>query len=124
MYNPKNPVYIFQTKPRTAQRVKISGAVYPSIAEAARVLGESSRNIRLKLDDDQNANYERLEYDRHTYWDEYAVKIEHQYFRSTAAVIKAGLAKTTRQVRDRCRSAKWQKWSLVENRSNDYPARE
>ena len=124
LYNPKTPKYIFKTKPRVAQRVQIFDEVYPSIAQAARVLGKSSRNIRLKLDDDLNQNYVRLEYHRHIYFDEYAVRIEGKDFRSTAAVVEAGLAKTTRQVRDRCCRLKWKKWSLVENRSNDYPARE
>lgn len=50
--------------------------------------------------------------------------IDSQYFKSTRLVVEAGLAKITRQVRDRCRFSKWQKWSLVEKRSNDYPNRE
>jgi len=78
----------------------------------------------MKFDDPLNQNYERLKYSRHTYFDEYEVKVDGQHFRSTRAVVEAGLAQTTRQVRDRCRSVKWQKWTLVEKRSNDYPARE
>lgn len=44
LYNPKK-TYNFQTKPRIAQSVKILGYTYPSIAEASRTLGQSSRNI-------------------------------------------------------------------------------
>jgi hypothetical protein len=35
--------------------------------------------------------------------------------------VEAGLAKTTRQVRDRCRSVKWHKWSLVEKGRTTIP---
>ncbi len=78
----------------------------------------------MKLDDPLNCDYERIEYHRNIYFDEYEVIVDGQYFKSTSLVVSAGLAKTTRQVRDRCRSVKWQKWSLVEKRSNDYPNRE
>lgn len=54
-----------------AQRVNILGSLYPSIAQAARVLGKSSRSIRMKLDDPLNMDYTRLEYSRHVYFDEY-----------------------------------------------------
>lgn len=124
LYNPKNHLHNFQLKPRVAQRVKILGSFYPSIAQAARIIGKSSRNIRMKLDDPSNLDYERLEYHWHIDFDEYAVNIDGQYLKSTRSVVEAGLAKTTRQVRDRCRSVKWKNWSLVEKRSNDYPNRE
>lgn len=123
LYNPTKP-HNFQTKPRIAQRIKILGELYSSIAEASRILGKSSRSIRVKLDDPLNGDYERLGYYRHMFFDEYQVMVDGQYFKSTSAVVEAGKAKTTRQVRDRCRSAKWQNWSLIRNRSNDYPNRE
>nr|YP_009367890.1 putative GIY-YIG homing endonuclease [Hazenia capsulata]ARK14897.1 putative GIY-YIG homing endonuclease [Hazenia capsulata] len=123
LYNPKK-THNFKTKPRIAQQVKTLGYIYPSIAEASRTIGKSSRNIRMKLDDPLNCDYERIEYHRNKYFDEYEVIVDGQYFKSTSLVVSAGLAKTTRQVRDRCRSVKWQKWSLVEKRSNDYPNRE
>jgi hypothetical protein len=47
--------------------------------------------------------------------------VDGQYFKSTSAVVEAGLAKTTRQVRDRCRSAKWQNWSLVQTGRTTIP---
>lgn len=47
--------------------------------------------------------------------------IDDQYFSSTCSVVEAGLAKTTRQVRDRCRSAKWKTWSLVEKGRTTIP---
>ena len=120
LYNSKKP-HNFQFKPRVAQSVKIHGQSYPSIAEASRILGESSRNIRRKLDDPSNREYERIEYYRHIYFDEYEVMVEGQYFKSTCSVVEAGLAKTTRQVRDRCRSAKWQNWSLLEKGRTTIP---
>lgn len=105
LYNPKI-IHNFRTKPLVAQCVKILDYVYPSIANAAQMLGESSRNIRQKLDNPRNQEYQRLEYHRHIYFDEYEVKIDEQHFKSTRAVVDSGLAKTTRQVRDRCRSIK------------------
>jgi predicted GIY-YIG superfamily endonuclease len=64
--------------------VKILGLLYPSIAEAARLLGKSSRTIRMKLDDPLNLNYyERLEYHRAIYFDEYEVNVDGQNYRST-----------------------------------------
>nr|YP_636223.1 putative site-specific DNA endonuclease [Tupiella akineta]AAV80646.1 putative site-specific DNA endonuclease [Tupiella akineta] len=38
LYNPTKP-HSFQTKPRIAQRIKILGSSYPSIAEASRIFG-------------------------------------------------------------------------------------
>lgn len=121
LYNQKNTPHIFQMKPRVAQRVKILGEIYPSIAQAARVLRKSPRAIRMKLDDPSNFDYERLEYHRHIYFDEYSVKIDGQYFPSTRSVVEAGLAKTTRQVRDRCRSVKWEKWLFIEKGRTTIP---
>ena len=120
LYN-SNKTNHFQIKPRIAQRVKVFGLLYPSIAEASRTLGESSRNICRKLDDPLNSNFERLEYHRNSYFDEYEVIVNGQYFSSTSLVIAAGLAKTTRQVRDRCRSAKWHNWLLVEKSRTTIP---
>jgi hypothetical protein len=121
LYNNKNQ-HNFKTQPRVAQRVKILNCFYPSIAEAARVLGKSSRNIRMKLDDPSNLDYERLEYHRNIYFDEYAVKIDGKSFCSTRSVVEAGLAKTTRQVRDRCRSVKWKNWLFVEKGRTTIPS--
>lgn len=101
--------------------VKIHRIIYSSIAEASRILEESSRTIRRKLDDSLNFEYERLEYHRHIYFDEYEVEIDGQYYKSTSSVVEAGLAKTTRQVRDRCRSAKWKNWSLVKKGRTTIP---
>nr|YP_010530093.1 hypothetical protein OOC95_pgp075 [Ulva torta]UXW92191.1 hypothetical protein [Ulva torta] len=117
-------IHNFKTQPRIAQRVKIHDIIYPSIREASRQIKESTRNIGLKLDDISNKNYERLDYHKNIYFDTYKVKIDNKIFKSTRHVVNAGLAKTTKQVRDRCRSKKWNKWKLIENRSNDYPARE
>jgi hypothetical protein len=47
--------------------------------------------------------------------------VDGQYFKSTCSVVAAGLAKTTRQVRDRCRSAKWQNGSLLEKGRTTIP---
>lgn len=113
LYNPKNSLHNFQKKPRTALSVKIHGTVYSSIAEASRILKKSSRTIRIKLNDPLNSEYEKLEYHRHIYFDEYEVEIDGHYYNSTSSVVEAGLAKTTRQVRDRCRSDKWKNWLLV-----------
>lgn len=121
LYNQKDNKNTFQTKPRIAQRVKILNCFYQSIAEAARVLGKSYRAIRMKLDDPSNLDYERLEYNRHIYFDEYEVKIDGQYFQSTRSVVEAGLAKTTRQVRDRCRAVKWKNWLFVEKGRTTIP---
>lgn len=113
LLNNKN-VHNFHKKPRVAQRVKIKNSIFPSIAEAARILNKSSRTIRQKCDDISNNQYERLEYHRNGfYFDEYEVNINGQHFESTVAVVKAGFAITTRQVRDRCRSKKWQNWVLL-----------
>nr|AOC61489.1 putative site-specific DNA endonuclease [Rhexinema sarcinoideum] len=121
LYNPKNTPHNFQKKPRIAQRVKIHATIYSSIAEASRILKKSSRTIRLKLDDPLNFEYERLEYHRHIYFDEYAVEVDGQFYSSTNSVVEAGLAKTTRQVRDRCRSAKWKNWLLVKKGRTTIP---
>ena len=121
LYNPQLNSKNFRTKPRVAQQVEINDKSYPSIAEASRTLNKSSRTIRLKLDNSFNSNYKRIKYHRPNYFDEYSVIIEGQNFKSTRAVVLAGLATTTRQVRDRCRSLKWSKWILIKNRSNDYP---
>ena len=84
------------------------------------MLNQSKRNIRFKLNDQTNNNYQRLEYHQNTYFDTYKVKIRSTIFESTQAVVKIGLAKNTRQVRDRCRSKKWTTWILIKKGSNDY----
>ena len=124
LYNPKNSTPIFKYKPRIAQKIQINGILYPSIAEASRQLNRSSRTIRKYLDDPRNQNYKRLELQRHSYFDEYQVIIEGIFYPTTNFAVQQGLAKTTRQVRDRCRSRKWQNWILVKKMSNDYPNRE
>lgn len=124
LYNPKKDIHNFRKAPRIAQRVKIHDQQYYSIAEASRCLNKSSRNIRMKLDDPSNNHYERLDYHRHSYFDEYEVMIDDQYFKSTRDVVNIGLAKTTRQVRDRCRSHKWQTWLLVKKGLTNIPDRE
>jgi predicted GIY-YIG superfamily endonuclease len=123
LYNPIKK-HNFKTNPRVAQRIKIHDIIYPSIREASRQINESTRNIGLKLNDISNTNYQRLDYHKNIYFDTYKVKINDNIFESTRSVVNAGLAKTTRQVRDRCKSKNWSNWELIENRSNDYPARE
>jgi len=107
-------IHNFKIKPRIAQRIKVQGIIFPSIKEASRILKQSTRNIGLKLDDASNTNYKRLDYHRHIYFDTYEVQIANQHFKSTRAVVDAGLAVTTRQVRDRCRSKKWTDWQFIE----------
>ena len=123
LYNPIQ-IHNFKTQPRIAQRIKIHDIIYPSIREASRQIKESTRNIGLKLDNLSNKDYQRLDYHKNVYFDTYKVKIDNKHFESTRSVVNAGLAKTTKQVRERCRSKKWNNWELIENRSNDYPARE
>ena len=101
IFNPLKP-HNFKTNPRVSQRVTINKIVYDSIAEASRKLNRSSRSIGLKLDDALNTHYERLDYHEGFYFDTYKVQIHNQIFESTQAVVKEGLANTTRQVRDRC----------------------
>lgn len=124
LYNPVNQNRTFNYQPRVAQQVQIDNVVYPSIAEAARQLNQSSRTLRKKLDDPVNQSYQRLYFQRHSYFDEYQVIITGKIYPTTSKVVEYGLAKTTRQVRDRCRSKKWHNWILVEKMSNDYPNRE
>lgn len=111
LYN-ENSISNFRLKPRIAQKVKIHGIIYKSIAEAVRLLKQSSRTIRNKLDNPSNFNYERLESYSHTHFDQYEVFINDQYFKSTRCVVKKKLAKTTRQVRERCKSKKWPGWIM------------
>lgn len=124
LYN-ENTMSNFKLKPRVAQKVKVRGKTYVSIADASRQLKESPRTVRQRLDDVSNTNYKRLEYQRNIYFDEYIVFIDSNYFSSTRAVVEKGFAQTTRQVRDRCRSKskKWSKWSMRKKRSNDYSVR-
>lgn len=124
LYNPKAQTQIFKYQPRIAQKIQIDEIVYPSIAEASRQLNRSSRILRKYLDDPIKQNYKRLDFHRHNYFDEYQVIIEGKLYSTTHSVVKKGLAKTTRQVRDRGRSKKWPKWILVKRMSNDYPIRE
>lgn len=112
LYNPLQ-IHNFTTKPRLAQRVKIHGKIYSSINEASRILNQSPRNIGLKLNDESNKSFQRLEYHKHIYFDTYKVKIGVTIFESTRAVVEDGLAENTRQVRDRCRSKKWESWQLI-----------
>lgn len=107
-------IHNFKTKPRIAQRIKVHNIVFPSIKEASRILKQSTGNIGLKLDDASNTNYKRLHYHPHIYFDTYEVKIANYQFKSTRAVVDAGLATTTRQVRDRCRSKKCTDWQFIE----------
>ena len=123
LYNPIK-IHNFKTKPRVAQRVKIDEKIYSSISEASRILNQSPRSIGVKLNDELNKNYQRLNYHKHVYFDTYKVKVGLILFESTRAVVEAGLAKNTRQVRDRCRSKKWKSWQLInKKRSNDYSAK-
>ena len=102
LYNPLT-IHNFKTQPRLAQRVKIHNTIYPSIREASRQLQEFTRNIGIKLNNSTNQDYQRLDYHKNIYFDIYKVKICNQIFESTSSVVTAGLAKTTRQVRDRAR---------------------
>ena len=95
-----------------------------SIKDASKKLHMSTRNIGRKLDDISNTDYERLDYHKNHYFDTYEVKIGSTYFDSTRSVVNEGLAKSTRRIRDRCRSKKWTDCKLLKKRSNDYPARE
>ena len=117
-------IHNFKMLPRVAQRIKIQNTIYMSIKDASRKLGMSTRNIGRKLDDISNIDYERLNYHKNSYFDTYEVKIGSIYFDSTHAVVNEGAegAKSTRQVRDRCRSKKWTDWQLLKKRSNDYPS--
>ena len=123
LYNPIK-IHNFKTQPRVAQRIKIHAIIYPSIRQASRQIKESTRNIGLKLNDISNKDYQRLDSHKNIYFDTYKVKIDDKFFESTRSVVNTGLAKTTRQVRDRCKSKNWRNWELIENWSNDYPARE
>lgn len=120
IYNPIK-IHNFKTKPRVALRIKIHDIIYPSIKEASRKTNQSPRNIGLKLNDALNINYQRLDYHKPVYFDIYEVNIGNNKFESTRAVVEAGLAKTTRQVRDRCRSKKWTEWHLVEKGRTTIP---
>lgn len=124
LYNPVNQTRRFNYQPRVAQQIQIDDIVYPSIAEAARQVNQSSRTIRKKLDNPINKNYQRLHVQRNSYFDEYQVIIAGKIYPTTSNVVECRLAETTRQVRDRCRSKKWHNWILVEKMSNDYPNRE
>lgn len=111
LYNQKN-IHNFRFKPRIAQSIQINNTIYDSIAQAARLLGKSSRTIRTYLDNPCNQNFKRLTLYNYDF-DIYEVFINKKYFKSTRAVVEAGLAKTTRQVRDRCRSIKWKHWRMI-----------
>ena len=126
LYNPKDQSQSFKHKPRISQKIQIDDTVYRSIAEASRLLNRSSRSIRQYLDDPTKSNYKRVELYRPSYLDEYSIIIDGHFFATTSCVVENGLAETTRQVRDRCRSKskKWFNWSLVKRMSNDYPNRE
>lgn len=113
IYNPIK-IHNFKTQPRIAQRIEVHGVIYSSIKEASRILKQSPRNIGIKLNDSLNPHYKRLDYYAHDFFNIYEVKIDNIKFKSTRAVVDAGHAKTTRQVRDRCRSKKWPKWQLIE----------
>lgn len=107
-------IHNFKTQPRVAQRIKIHDIIYPSIREASRQIQESTRNIGIKLDDISNKDYQRLDYHKNIYFDTYKVEIDNTIFESTRSVVDAGFAKTTKQVRERCRSKKWVNWKLIE----------
>ena len=112
LYNSESsPIFYYQ--PRIAQQIQIAKVSYASIADAARKSNQSSRTIRSKLDDPANLTYQRIKIHRHSYFDEYQVIIEGKVYPTTSNVVKSGLAKTTRQVRDRCRTQKWHNWILV-----------
>lgn len=114
LYNKKtvDPNFMKLTQ-RVAQRVKINNTINDSISQAARHLKKSSRSIRQSLADPTKKNFERLNEYRHSMFDKYEVFIDDQFFKSTQAVVAVGLAKTTRQVRDRCKSNKWNNWVMV-----------
>lgn len=113
LYNPIK-IHNFKLQPRVAQRIKIHNIIYPSIREASRQIQESTRNIGIKLDDISNRDYQRLNYHKNVYFDTYKVEINNKIFESTRSVVDAGFAKTTKQVRERCRSKKWVNWKLIE----------
>lgn len=113
LYNPIQ-IHNFKTQPRVAQRIKIHDIIYPSIRETFRQIQESTRNIGIKLNDISNKDYQRLDYHKNVYFDTYKVKIDNKIFESTRSVVNAGLAKTTKQVRERYRSKKWINWELIE----------
>jgi group I intron endonuclease len=113
LYNPIR-IHNFKNQPRVAQRIKIHDIIYPSIREASRKIKQSPRNIGIKLNDTSNKDYQRLDYHNNFYFDTYKVKINNQIFESTSSVVDAGLAKTTKQVRDRCKTKKWSNWELIE----------
>ena len=123
LYNPLS-YQTFQYQPRIKHQIQIHKVYYESIADAARQLNQSSRTIRAKLDDPRISAYQRIKSHRPIYLDEYQVIINGKFYSTTSNVVKSRLAKTTRQVRDRCRTKKWQNWILVKRMSNDYPNRE
>ena len=119
LYNDLKPVGS-NLKARIAQRVQIRDSIYPSITGAVQKTGESKTSIIRKLNDPGNLLYVRLKTVDLT---KYHVQIHDQIYKSTQEVVEKGLAKTTREVRQRCRSKNWPTWILKE-RSNDYPTGE
>ena len=116
LYNDLKPVGL-NLKARIAQRVQIRDSIYPSITVAVQKTGESKTSIIRKLNDPGNLLYVRL---KTVDLNKYHVQINDQIYKSTQEVVEKGLARTTREVRQRCRSKNWPTWILKE-RSNDYP---
>lgn len=121
LYNSKKPTG-FNLNARIAQRIQIHGQVFPSIMAAVRNTRESKTSIIRKLNDPTNLSYVRLD---QINLGKYQVHIDNSIYESTSEVVTAGLAKTTSQVRRRCRSQSkhWSNW-ILKDRSNDYPIRE
>jgi len=104
------------TKRATRHRVAINNKIYDSISEASRQLNLDVRTLRRRLDDPTNQNYQRLEVIQVTNFNHYEVLINDKHFYSTSDVVKANLAKSTKQVRERCRSKKWKTWHLIQKK--------
>lgn len=118
LYNSKKPTG-FNLNARIAQKVQIHEQVFPSIMAAVLNTRESKTSIIRKLNDPTNLSYVRLDQINLRK----RVHIDNSIYESTSEVVTAGLAKTTSQVRQRCRSKRWPNW-ILKDRSNDYPTRE
>lgn len=114
LYNAMKPHNF--TQRATRHCVNINNKTYNSISDASRQLNLAVLTLRKKLDDPTNQNYYRLEIIQVTNFDRYEVLINGKHFNSTSDVVKASLAKSTKQVRERCRSKKWKNWHLIQKK--------
>ena len=103
LYNDLKPVGL-NLKARIAQQVQIRDSLYPSITVAVQKTGESKTSIIRKLNDPGNLLYVRV---KTVDLNKYHVQINDQIYKSTQEVVEKGLARTTREVRQRCRSKNW-----------------